>query len=398
MKSGPLGSNLTYEEQRTRRLEYDLGPGYPDISAPTRRLLSNLSGDIFGARVHYDGVQAGISDTVATTLEQGLKTALGVRSRQTCYAVQTGSIALHRAIASSEQFLRSRGRSATKLFTTTPCIDIIPAMARELISGGVEGLTMGLEGDFTSLDAASILAEVNDHLVVSDDCGAILVLTSPENPSGRIWPAAVLEELISSLDAERVVLILDHCFLLVGTKPGNQPSAVWELDDANRPWIGVWDTGKTFGLAGDKLGFLIVPNGVLNPHVQDAISITQYDVSNRSKLLFSSILNSEDLNRFLFSQLQICSKNLALLKEQIEPIGYRVLEPLGGTLSLLRTPPGFSAKEAVESAAVVGVGVIDASVFFAPPSEARDLVRVALARSTHDFSKAVGLLTAAWSQ
>src|SRR5204863_7106101 len=107
---------------------------------------------------------------------------------------------------------------------------------------------------FPRLDVNQLLSFI-DAPLPRESTRAIL-LTSPENPTGAFWNSDDLRAIARACEDHGYSLVVDHCFYLAGVHEELLP-AVWQFADVIEHWIGIWDTGKTFGLNGEKLGFLI---------------------------------------------------------------------------------------------------------------------------------------------
>jgi len=98
----------------------------------------------------------------------------------------------------------------------------------------------------------------------------VAVIVNPDNPTGRLVPPAVLSDISSALAARGGLLVVDEAFVDVlddGTSgevggphsTGGSPSIVPALPPAT---VVLRSFGKTYGLAGVRLGFAIAAPGL----------------------------------------------------------------------------------------------------------------------------------------
>ncbi|MDE1917465.1 MAG: pyridoxal phosphate-dependent class II aminotransferase [Sphingomonadales bacterium] len=98
------------------------------------------------------------------------------------------------------------------------------------------------------------------HTELTGAENATTILANPNNPDGRITPAATL---LGWLKARRNWLVVDEAF--ADTSP--EISVAAHVDDARR-LIVFRSFGKFFGLAGVRLGFVLGPRAVIAQHRQ----------------------------------------------------------------------------------------------------------------------------------
>jgi cobalamin biosynthetic protein CobC len=83
----------------------------------------------------------------------------------------------------------------------------------------------------------------------------VLVLVSPNNPDGRVFPRAVLRDLAGGLAARGGLLVVDEAF--ADLEPVESLAA-----DLPEGALVLRSFGKTYGLAGVRLGFALVRGGL----------------------------------------------------------------------------------------------------------------------------------------
>ncbi len=363
--------------------EIDLGLGYPQVALPAwlREVLAT-------------GVDPDVAYSVATegatsddaTLDRDLLatvcTCLGIDERHAASGFLTfsGSVALDRVLVSQ---LGAGG----SVVTTTPSLDMVSAMISE--HPGVEPVYVPTTAPGYHLDVEALAARLRPDT-------RCIVLSSPDNPSGNVISRPQMAALVALAVDRDVTLVLDQCFALVNPHGVDVP-VMADFAVPGLKWVLLWDTGKTFGLNHEKLGFVLC-SPELRASVGERVNVLQSDVSRRQKLLFRTILDAARRNRWFDHLSKIVATNLELVRRACVDLPIRPSFPDAGSLVLLDiAPTGLRAPVFADMLlADKGVGVISGSHFFHPlaPSGARQadcdhLVRVALARQPELIRRAM---------
>ena len=374
-----LSSHLTHQELRiARSATLDVGAGYPHLTLPDwlRAEVWDTSqfGEIYAFPPDWSPETA---RRVTLELLESACRLLGISTHHAAHGFVTfsGSASLDRVIESQV----GHGRS---VITTSPCIDIIPGMFSERHEANVIYVPAN---DRFGLD----LAGLADRLDSRTDC---IVLTSPENPTGNVISAADLAA-VSELAAERgISLVLDQCFGLIDPFKNGIP-LLPNLAPEDLDWIFLWDTGKTFGLNEDKLGFIFCSPS-LYPRISQRLNILQFDVSRRLKYLFLRIFDAALTNDYPLKLSEAVRSNIALAERACANSTLRALRPNAGSFLLLDTSESAEGADALATRLLreARVGVIRTDSFFHPtPSpEQRDrYLRIALAREPGVLAEAL---------
>lgn len=391
------GSTLTVQEIEAAHLAaFDLGPGYPQLyPAPYIRRLYREG------RLHELSLQFAPDWTVGrqTRLDDDLERAVRVFLDVSETASQaagiratfTGSVALDRVLSACERLARSQGLTKMSVVTTTPSIDIMRLFLEEraaILPSFVQSRSGGQLGLF---DSSMIVAEMQRVSVRSDSL-PIVLLTSPENPTGAYWSAEDLTAIGSACTRIGAVLIVDHCFLLAGVHDFKIPR-IWDLGLACK-WFSVWDTGKTFGLNEDKIGFVFAGGDDELNALDEALAVLQFGIARRQKLLFTSLLDLAVRRNHAGWLRSACRANLQFLAEFSALRRYDINPVNAGSLALLDISPTRRSDEEVRKYLLsVGVGVIAGNVFFHDSKwRPRNLIRIALARDPAHFRAAASAM------
>ena len=101
-----------------------------------------------------------------------------------------------------------------------------------------------------------------DHLV--NRRVRVLLVNSPNNPTGAIYPRRLLEALCSFAQKHNLWLIADECYDQIVLDPGDSCAIARILDDGRV--ISVFSFSKTYSMTGWRLGY-----AVARPEVADSI-------------------------------------------------------------------------------------------------------------------------------
>lgn len=380
---------LTLQElQAAHHARYDLGPGYPQLPVPE-----------YIQRLYRDDTIEALSllfapqwspkeqEHVDADLERAVRRFLGIPGsvEPRVRATFSGSVALDRVITAVAQYgSPASARGTVDFITTTPCIDVIPLFLSE--RGNVKANFVASRRDSMpgALDARAIMAAIELCAKKRNPRLAVL-LSSPENPTGAVWSAQDLSSIATACKEVNAVLVVDHCFAVAGVHSPDELPRVWDLPGDDLDWIAIWDTGKTFGLNEDKLGFVVASNHEMLELVDSAITVTQFGVARRQKLFFGELLTRAVYFRHTEALRTTCRANLALASELAPDMV--TLPPAAGSLLMLDlTTIGMADQDARRRLLKDGVGVVAGSAFFHTNWRPKNFIRLALAREPAYFA------------
>ena len=399
LPNGEADVTLTVQELQAAYLaHFDLGPGYPQVEVPdyVRRLymddtiedLSLRFAPLWSPEKQYL-VDADLDAAVRAFLR--IPADAGGLIRVTF----SGSVALDRVLAAVLRMTRRSQAETLNVVTTTPCIDIMRLFLEErraIIPHFVHSRRGGLLG---RLDLDPIIENVRQLRKNAPDAAVAVLLSSPENPTGATWTAEELKTLAVACAEFRAFLILDHCFAVAGVHDSTRLTRIWDLDLDDLPcdWVAVWDTGKTFGLNEDKLGFILSGTEEVQTAVDESIAVLQFGVARRQKMFFSELLRRAFFYGHIDELRQMCRTNLATATE-LAGDKFTVRPITAGSLLLLDiTGLALTDEELRVRLLHNGIGVVAGNVFFHTEDwKPRCYVRVALARRPDYFAEAMSRL------
>jgi aspartate/methionine/tyrosine aminotransferase len=301
----------------------------------------------------------------------------------------SGSIALDRALAATQVIARSRGRKKLTVVTTTPCIDIMKLFLAERADVRPVFVASRKGGQLGSLNVSRVLEALSEARKRADREHLAILLCSPENPTGSVWSSQDLLEIAKECRAANATLIVDHCFVLAGIHQPNDIAPIWNVDVDGLSWIGVWDTGKTFGLNEDKLGFIVSGDEETNAAIDSALSVVQFGVARRAKIFFAELFRLSAYYDHVRELSALCKTNRDALQTLVNG-RFHLLPASAGSLALLDISSFSDSDEIVRQKLLAhGVGTIAGNIFFHTEWKPTQFVRVALARRADYFREAV---------
>jgi bifunctional pyridoxal-dependent enzyme with beta-cystathionase and maltose regulon repressor activities len=389
-------NTLTDQEMQAVRLAtFDLGPGYPRLTLPDYVRSVYLDGAINEIGL---AMPPGWTTSKQAMIDMDLEEAcrrmlmLPADSYESLSVTFSGSVALDRALVAALQMSSNRKRwPGVGVVTTTPSIDIMRLFLAEK-SQVFTRFAPSRSGGLGVLDRDAVLRRVAEVREMAH-AGLVVLLTSPENPTGSVWQPDDLKMIGDACFEAGGTLVVDHTFLTAGVHSRADIECVWQVFGAGQDWIAIWDTGKTFGLNEDKLGFVVSGSVRAATAVRRSLSVLQFDVSRRQKVLFTELLRRSALMDYAGYLNGICNQNLTRATKLIASTGIRLRRPAAASLLLVELPPGADDDERTRLRLLrAGIGVVAGNVFFHSRWRPRNIVRVALARDADYFSQAFSLL------
>ena len=367
------GSPLTDQELLiSQAAQLDVGAGYPNLEIPPwmREIIKDNSDfDLtygFSPQVSNKAVRQLTSDLLVAACD-----LLGLQRdfSDNGFVTFSGSAALNRTV----ETLVETGRT---VISSSPTIDIIPGMIRE--RSGARAIYVPTKAGF-DID----LNRIGEMISETTDC---IILTSPDNPSGNVVSESDLTEIANLARDHGVTLVVDQCFALIDPFATGIP-LLPRIAPEGLSWVFIWDTGKTFGLNEDKLGFLFCSED-LKARLSQSLNVLQFDVSRRLKIMFRRIFTEairRDYPSFLSNRVR---SNIELAEEACAGTGLRPIRPDAGSFLLLDvTQSRYSADELCRRLLMKhGLGLIRTNSFFQPDHNGAmaddhdTYVRVAMAR------------------
>lgn len=123
-------------------------------------------------------------------------------------------------------------------------------------------LRISIMPDVTGLDAAARLAPIENALKIHPHSPVLLVLNSPANPTGDVYPRAFYQSLAQLVQNQpRLWVLEDTIYERLVFAPGVRPESLFALvcsdDSASHRVLHVSGLSKAYAYPGGRLGYLI---------------------------------------------------------------------------------------------------------------------------------------------
>ncbi|MFW6193060.1 MAG: pyridoxal phosphate-dependent aminotransferase, partial [Gemmatimonadota bacterium] len=227
-----------------------------------------------------------------------------------------------------------------------------------------------------------------------DDATRAVVLNTPNNPTGRVFPRDELEAVAGLCRRHDAVAVTDEIYEHLVYEGEHVPIA--SLPGMRERSVTVSGASKTFAVTGWRIGWIVAPPGATDAirKVHDFLT-----VGAPAPLQEGVAAGMERLGDGYFEVLlEDYRERRRILVEGLRDAGFRCRPPEGAYYVLAdfsglddRPDDAFARWLAAE----VGVAPVPGSSFFSDPADGRDLVRFAFCKTTDVLEEAVSRLTAA---
>ncbi|MDD2102983.1 aminotransferase class I/II-fold pyridoxal phosphate-dependent enzyme [Pseudomonas putida] len=216
-----------------------------------------------------------------------------------------------------------------------------------------------------------------------------LILTVPNNPTGRTFSTEAFTSLCVACVRDGVKLVLDCCFRAY------EQDLVDHYEIIQRTGVEaaiIEDTGKLFNIFDIKLGILWATTGwrarlievhkdfILEAPLLNLLVLRQLLAADPTygKILRDRVARNRDL------------ANAVLSSYNLKPIGAH-----NSGIQLYELPDGLSARNLCSAAHALGLGVVEADGFYWATLPADNYIRIALARTDSTFNHQLEILSTA---
>jgi len=227
-----------------------------------------------------------------------------------------------------------------------------------------------------------------------------LLITTPGNPSGKVWSRAELEQALALMQRHDLWAITDEIYEYM-LYDGREHVSLASLPDAYERTITLSGFSKTYNMTGWRLGYAVGPEPVIDKMglLNDLIYICA------PTPLQHGVAEAFSMSDTYFDEmLADYTKKRAMMCEALEAIGFDVPWPQGAYYvlanfeALSHRVPGFSndveaCRTLIDKA---GVGTVPGNSFFADPADGRYDLRFCYAKKFPDLEEACRRIIAAF--
>lgn len=349
--------------------QVDLAAGYPNLKLPNwiERIYNDRIGQEYSEEFSWPvGMLRDIDDCLKSAVSSLL--ALDDKLAKNMCILPNGSTAINRVVASMAMV-------GGRIVVSSPSFDVVAATISEFHNCSLKVVSALSTNEF---DVDRIIQAIDAECVG-------VVLCSPDNPNGAILSGKDIYRITERAADFGATVFIDQCFCFCGHDSFGPPLvANFAHPDSN--WIMLWDTGKTIGLAQEKLAFLFSSDRTF-PAILDRVRVLCFDTPLRTKRLFWDILQDARFENYLTEFRNTIAQNREALETMLKEKSARFYLPRTTSVALINLSKA-SAEYLTDRVHMVPLSVF--SLTCVTDSDRYDnLYRIALAREHDEFSRAI---------
>lgn len=171
-----------------------------------------------------------------------------------------------------------------KLLILAPFWPLIRGMT---VSHGVDAVELPFYDCVTSRDEARQRLEK-----AADPALAAVYINSPNNPSGKVLPPDIVEEVVAFAKRHDLWVLSDEVYELLSFGP--PPTSPIDLPDGHDRTLVVCSFSKAYGMAGNRIGYLVGPASTV-ARVEQMTSYLVYSVCTASQRAAEQAIRQNDV-------------------------------------------------------------------------------------------------------
>ncbi|WP_026264219.1 aminotransferase class I/II-fold pyridoxal phosphate-dependent enzyme [Arthrobacter sp. 135MFCol5.1] len=338
-------------------------------------------------------------------IREAARAAIAAGANQ--YAPGRGIPELREAVAAhQERFYGLTPDPATEVIITTGATEGIAASLLAFAGPGDEVLTfepfydsygavIGLTGAThvtVPLAAPDFMPDLSALESAFSDRTRVVLLNNPHNPTGAVFPEAVLQRVVDLAAKHGSIIVTDEVYEHLTFGVPHIPVAT--LPGAAGITITISSAGKTFSLTGWKVGWLTGPEDLVAT-VRTVKQFLTYSSGTPFQAAIATGLGQPDA--FFHGIAATLEKKRDILSAGLRDAGFDVFTPRGTYFVNVDTAP-LGITDALDLArrlpALVGVAAIPVPVFCHPEGaeRTRSLLRFAFCKKTDVLEQAASRL------
>ncbi len=199
----------------------------------------------------------------------------------------------------------------------------------------------------------------------------LLLLCSPQNPSGRLWSRDELQQLVSLCKKSGTVILSDEIHSDLVYKP-NSFSSILSLEGAEECCIVAHSIGKSFNCSGLNASYWIAPNKSLFRKMARQCDAAHTNAVNLFGKAAICALYSVEGTVYRSQLLDYLAENLAIVERHLTPLApyVKVIRPDAGFLAWLDFRQTGTTHAAINEFLVEKAGLgLSGGEFFGPEGE-----------------------------
>ncbi len=235
--------------------------------------------------------------------------------------------------------------------------------------------------------ANGFVPTVADLEAAIDDRVRALVLVSPNNPTGAIYPPERIAELFAVCRRRGITLVLDETYRDFRPDPSAAPHALFDDPGWRDSLVSLYSFSKAYAVPGHRLGALIA-GPALMPEIEKVVDCMQICAPRPSQTAIAPMI--EGTAAWRAAKAAEILERIEVFRAAVGAVpGWRI-EQIGAYFAYLRHPFEGRGSEAVAEALAVRLGLLTLpGTFFGPDGEAH--LRVAFANVDADAIRTFGI-------
>ncbi len=157
----------------------------------------------------------------------------------------------------------------------------------------------------------------------------VIILNSPENPTGRAYTKAEVDEIVRLAKEQNILILSDEVTNKIIYKDTECASP--SLDGGNV--VAVNSFSKNWFIPGIRVGWSVSKNSKINAEMKRSLLIQSGGVNLFGQLLMEKVLANLDKDRFPSSRLAILSQRRDTMKKALDEAGIGYLHDVRGGMN-----------------------------------------------------------------
>jgi aspartate/methionine/tyrosine aminotransferase len=217
----------------------------------------------------------------------------------------------------------------------------------------------------------------------------LLILNNPHNPTGKVFTEEEIKEIANLALKHDFYILSDEVYEHLVYENKHMPTAL--LNEISDRTITISSTGKTFGLTGWKIGWVIA-NPKIIKCIHNVHQFTSFCVAHPLQLAIADAIDQMD--EYLCEFKNSYSYKKDLLVNGLKGLDFKIQDPKGTYFALAFLPEGLNDVDYCKMMIVEKkVAAIPTSAFYLKSNEGEGIIRFCFAKKEETLTKAIENLT-----
>ncbi len=176
---------------------------------------------------------------------------------------------------------------------------------------------MGMEARLLATDPALPLPEPEAAARLIDERTRAIVLVSPNNPTGAVYPPALISALFDLAQARGIALVMDETYRDFTGRPG-EPHGLFERGDWRDTFIQLFSFSKSYSMTGYRVGSILAHPRLIAEieKLVDCVAICAPHIGQEAALFAL-----EELDQWLAEKVRLMGERLKAIEAALERPG-----------------------------------------------------------------------------